>query len=315
MEAENLKDLFEKGIDIISSPKEYAHIVNMKNNLYRLDTINRILLYVQNDNAFDVRTALEWSSLNRDIRKGQKPAYMILPSYDVKYIDNETGETIKDSDLSPDELVRAIEYGIVKRDESIQDTEVIPYFDIRQTKSVNNAEYKVDKPSKSSKELLRILCEITGYSIEESEMDYISNSEKAIYISKKAYNELVLTFAEFIIKYYKYKLAENGIVDTSNFSEYEMELLETTLKYSIVTLFGQDIQCSFDIVRYTNKEKIMEILNISNSIIIDIASHMRIGDTSNTNIDAYHSMNITRKAEVLLNIMEANKINKKMKGE
>ena len=66
-------------------------------------------------------------------------------------------------------------------------------------------------------------------------------------------------------------------------------------------------------MRNTSKKRLLDILNINNIIIIDIAEQLDFNNVESNN-DLIHNNLIIKKAEVLLNIMEANNINKIMKG-
>lgn len=313
MKIEQIRELFNDGIDEISNQTGYETVANMRNNLYKLDTINRILLYTQNKDAFDVRTALEWSTCNRDIKSNQKPIYLVVPSYKTKYIDSVSNNEISIDDLNVDELNKALEYGIITKYEEIESTNIESYFDIRQTKPVNNINYTIEKYALSSGKLLMILKNITGYNIEESEIDYCSDNERTVFISKKQYKELAKSVSKMLCNYYIKRLNAEGIVNTSELSDYDKELFETTIRFGISTLFGINYNEDFSAVKHTSKEKIIDILNISNSIIIDVAARLDT-NTGIQNHDAYHNLVITKKAEAILNIMEANSIYKTMKG-
>ena len=314
MKIEQIRELFNNGIDEISNSIGYEAVANMRNNLYKLDTINRILLYTQNKDAFDVRTALEWSTCNRDIRINQKPIYLVVPYYKTKYIDSDSNNEINVDDLNVDELNKALEYGIITKHEDIESTNIESYFDIRQTKPVNNINYSIEKHALSSGKILMILKDITGYSIEESEIDYCSDNERTVFISKKSYKELAKSVSKILCNYYIKRLTAEDIVNTSEFSDYDKELLETTIRFGISTLCGVNYNEDFSAVKHTTKEKIIDIFNISNSIIIDVAARLDT-NTGIKNYDAYHNLVITKKAEAILNIMEANSIYKIMKGE
>lgn len=314
MDTHEIKDIFNKGLDMISNPNDYKNIINMRNNLYRLDTINRILVYAQNKNAFDIKSRAEWSIQCRDIMKRQKPIYLIIPRYKTEYIDSESGEELINSDLSVDELNRALEYGVVIKKESILNTDIETFYDIRQTKSLNGNKYNINKPILSTKKVLELLINITNCSIEESELDYYSNNENKLYISKQSYSSIVNTVSKIIRDYYIKKLSDNNVIDTSEFSEYDNELLNSTIIYSIKTLLCvNNYNDNFDIVRNTSKKRLLDILNINNIIIIDIAEQLDFNNIE-SNSDLIHNNLIIKKAEVLLNIMEANNINKIMKG-
>jgi hypothetical protein len=121
-----------KNMNKILSPTGYKHIINRGNNLIRFDVVNRMLIEMQLQNAYELKTEEEWLIENRKIRNKQKPIYLVMPKYTYEYIECDTGEKLINNDLSVDELKKAIEYNIVEKVEVIDDMYVLPFYDLIQ---------------------------------------------------------------------------------------------------------------------------------------------------------------------------------------
>lgn len=312
MNIEDLKDIFDAGKNALNDPYAYKDIINMKLGMLRIDSINRIIAYKQNNNITDLRTEFEWEILGRSIRKGQKPIYVIMPKNTYKYIDTETGRQLDDGELTIDELNKALEYNIVSRVHTMEGTNVQAVFDIKQTKG-NNSKYKVDKVIVNSSYILDILKNNFDITIELSDDTYYSESRKMLYIKKQTLTELIYTFSNIVIPIYIDSVNKDIGVNTYEYSEYEKEILNNTLIYGIYTLLGKEITLSFDNVRFISKERLIEILNIQYIIVSNIAQLMKF-NTGEKPMSISHSLEIHKKAEAILDIMEANNISKIMKG-
>ena len=96
-------------------------------------------------------------------------------------------------------------------------------------------------------------------------------------------------------------------------SDYDKQLLEDSISYSISTLFGVNINKSFDIVRHTSNDMLTTILNITDNVVFEIVQYLEFNTDSKVE-DAISNISRLRKSEALLNILEANNILNKMKG-
>lgn len=318
MEVKELSELLNKNFNKLFTPNRYKHILNRGNNLIRLDIVNRMLVELQYDNAFDLRTSDEWLLENRGIVKKEKPIYLIIPKYKYEYIDKETGKTIDNKELSIGEINKAIEYNIIERVDTIDNMYTIPVFDIRQTYSLDKSKYNINKPIISSKKLLEIMHNITMCNIEICEDTYYSKSDNILYLKKQPYSELVITISEYLAQYYidndlKKLIDIPQNISYKDLTEYDIDLIKQSLIFAIVTLLGGKIDINFDIINYTTNDKAILILNIVDSMLIEISTKLKFTNTSHI-MDVSSNINMLKKAEALLDIMEANNINKIMKG-
>lgn len=314
METVEISRLFQDNINKVLTPSGYKHIIRRDNNLSRFDILNRILIEIQHPNAYDVRTSEEWLIDNRNVKNKSKGISIMLPVYSYKYIDTETGKEIDTNDLTLDELNAAIQHNVVHRQDSLETTCVKQLYDIRQTISLDNSKYEVSKPMIKSSSIISMFQIITGCTVEHGDVTYYSKSKNILTVSKQKYTELAASLVDALVEFL-IKTAINDVCNNKDieFSEYDIDLIKYTLQYSLDTLLRDNRDCEFDIVRHTNTDKILLILNIVDSIVSGISENIEYKN-SNINRDAVSSIETLKKAEALLNMMEANNINKIMKG-
>lgn len=314
METVEISKLFQDNINKVLTPNGYKHIIRRDNNLSRFDILNRILIEIQYSNAYDVRTSEEWLIDNRSVKTNSKGISIMLPVYSSKYIDAETGEEININDLTLDELNAAIQHNVVLRKDSLETTCIKQLYDIRQTISLDNSKYTVSKPIIKSSSIINMFQAVTGCTVEYGDMTYYSKSKNILTVSKQKYTDLATNLVDILVDFY-IKTAINNVCsnDDIDFSEYDIDLIKYTLQYSLDTLLRDNRDCEFDIVRHTSTDKLLLILNIIDSIISGISENIEYNN-SNISRDAVSSIETLKKAEALLNIMEANNISKIMKG-
>lgn len=313
-----LTDLIHNNTDKLTSIDGYKAILNRGNNLIRFDVLNRILIYLQLENAFDLKTVEEWGILGRKIRSNQKPIFIAIPKYKTTYIETDTGNSIDTSDLTPDELLKALEYKIIHREDNIDTVCTLPLYDIRQTVSANNIEYNINKPILNASSILQLLSDITGATIEVCDEDYYSVSSNSIFICKKPYKDLATTVSKFLVKYIMNYKIDNILMNTlgiqkNDFSKYEITLLENSIYYAICTLLAAESDVDLSYLQHISYADMVNILNAVDTAILDIIRYMTFTD-NNSDLDAIDNITKLHRAEVILDIMEANSINKVMKG-
>lgn len=314
METAEISKLFQDNINKVLTPSGYKHIIRRDNNLSRFDILNRILIEIQYPNAYDVRTSEEWLIDNRNVKNNSKGISIMLPVYSSKYIDAETGEEININDLTLDELNAAIQHNVVLRKDSLETTCIKQLYDIRQTISLDNSKYAVSKPIIKSSSVISMFQIVTGCTVEYGDITYYSKSKNILTVSKQKYIELAVSLVDILVDFY-IKTAINDVCNNNDidFSEYDVDLIKYTLQYSFDTLLRDNRDCEFDIVRHTSTNKLLLILNIVDSIVSGIAENIEYKN-SDISRDAVSSIETLKKAEALLNIMEANNISKIMKG-
>lgn len=312
METVDIAKLFQDNINKILTPNGYKHIIKRDNNLSRFDIINRILIEIQCPDAYDIRTAEEWIIDNRNVKNENNGINIILPVYSHKYIDSETGNEINSNDLTLDELNAAVRHGVIHREDALETTCIKKLYDIRQTVSLDESKYTVVKPVIKSSNLIKLFRDITGATVVYGDITYYSKSKNELTVSNQRYTELASVLIDVLVEYYM-KTYIKLLYSTSDFSEYDMDLLKYTLQYSLDSLLRSGRDCSFDIVRHTSTDKILLILTIVDSLLSDIGEYMTYSRDLISK-DISKSIEVLKKAEALLDIMEANNISKLMKG-
>jgi hypothetical protein len=320
MKSEELYTLLVNNINNILTPENYKNIINKNNNLSRYDILNRLLIEIQYPGAYDVRTEDEWVLDNRCIKSKAKPINIMCPVYKHQYIDTKTNEPIKDDDLSIDEISQALKYGIIRRDDNINDVSVACVYDIRETKSAVDDKYEILKLKLGYQILLYVATNILKCAVVQSDTNSYSKENKKLFIMKQDYNSMATFVAKIITEHYKDDLVKDAIKSynpdiINDMTEYDNELLINTIQYTIETIFGLESDIKFDIVTHTNSERVLDILIIADSITSELNKYLVYNkDNNSTNVDMTYKIEIMKRAEMLLDIMEANKIHKKMKG-
>lgn len=309
MNIKEITALVNDGISKLTDTEYTKKILNRKNNLFRYDLTNRIAILMQNDKAYDLRTYDEWKSLGRKVRKKQKPIFIMIPNQKFQYIDTENGEVINDNDLTIDEFNKALEYKLIKRVETTDNFINKAVYDVRQTKANGESKYTIPKPVLTSTNIVDTFIKITGASIEICDTNYYSVSDNILYLEKDNYRNLAATLAKIITQYEINNIKNND--KYAALSDDAKEQLENAILFSLSTLFNCDIQSELD-TSHLNTENILKILEIVDIIIEVVIQKMEFN--INESIDAVQDLMRFRKAEALLDIMEANTINKTMKG-
>lgn len=318
MEYTEVSKLFTDNIGSVLTPSGYRSIIRRDNNLLRFDMLNRILIEIQYPGAFDVRTTEEWIIDNRTIKNKSKGINIVIPIYSHVYVDSSNGNNINSDDLTLDELNMAVKYGIVSRKDDLETLAAKQVFDIRQTDTLSNEKYNVAKPVIKSSSLLKLTSDLLGCKIESSDITYYSKSTNTLTVSKQNYKELAITISDILTDYYMKNIITDMVKSYNeeiynDMSEYDFDLIRATLQYGMDTLFRNDRDADFDVVRHTNIDKLLLILNITDSIMYRITEEVEFtNDTVKKDITT--SVDTLKRAEALLDIMEANSISKMMKG-
>lgn len=309
MNAKELTALVNDGISKLTATEYTKKILNRQNNLFKYDLANRVAILMQNDKAYDLRTYDEWISLGRKVRKKQKPIFIMIPNQKFQYIDTENGEVISNKDLTVDEFNKALEYKLIERVETTDTFLCKSVYDIKQTKANGNRKYIIPKPILTSANILDAFIQITGAKIELCDTNYYSLSDNVIYLEKDNYGNLAATLAKMITHYELTKAKDD--TEYAYLSDDAKEQLENAILFSISTLFNCKIQSELD-TSHLDNENIIRMIGIVDNIIEIIIKKMKF--TVDGGTDAIQDLIRFRKAEALLDIMEANNINKTMKG-
>lgn len=303
---EEMSKIVIDSIDNELSSEMYHKLLRRDNCLISFDVINRLLIQSKCSSAYDVKTESEWNIVGRELNKKATPINIVVPKYKYRYIDNLKGKALKKNDLSSNEIIKALEYGIITKDISIEDISIEKVYDIRDTHSINNSEYKFCKPVLSKKSLIGLYSNITNCKLEISDKCYYDKTKNTLYISNVCYTELARFLSNLIVEHYLI-----GILNSKDIYEHR-DLIIESFRYSLNSLIGiQDSNKKIDGLDKLNKFKLIYTLSIVDEAICSIINLMRFDGTCSIK-DAYSSINNNNKAEIILNIMESNLVSKKL---
>ena len=293
----------------MQDPVTYKNVLNRGNNLLGYDIINRMLIEFQYSNAVDVKTANGWREENREIKDGAKGIDILIPIYKVRYIDTETGEALKDNDLNVNEIEKALDIGLIQKENYIDALYTERVYDIKQTKNNSSSKYEMNSPVLTVSNILKWFIDITGCKVENCDTTYYSHSGNILYLSSIQYAELANNISQILTKYIVANVLKNKYYDT--LEKYEKELIEQSMQYSLSTLLGGNYEVSFQIIRSMHYSKLIMIANIIDCALFDIISKLKF-KKANYSLDVSSSIERLNKAETLLDIMEANSMHKQL---
>lgn len=326
MTHEEFTDELNKCIVNLINPKVFIEIIRKDNNLARFDIMNKIAICTMNNGEqfYDLKTAEEWKIHNRSIIDTKKRIYITVPKYDTSYIDCETLEKVNINEFSQDEFIKALELNIIKKEQRINNIDVETVYDIRNTTAIDKTlEYKVTKPKISLDVLIDIMKQYINLEVIPGEDEtYYSKSSNKLFLAKNTYEnmvkELVVILVDNIIENKLKGYIRSYLSNTEKtLNKFETELLKEALKYSIGTIFKvtDESELLFELRKnyVSDYEDILDILIICDAITYDISAFLVYNDNSLLT-NAINNIELIRKSDILLSILQANSILNKMKG-
>lgn len=313
-------ELLENTDSIMSESSRIKNVLRLNNNLFGFEVINRLLIelqYNKSEYAFELKSKQEWEIEGRQVIDEQEPIYITVPVYKTSYMDIDTGLEITEEDkLTHDELVKAIELGLVSRVEDMNSMSVMPVYDIRQTLSIT-PNYKVKHFELSSSRLLDLTSNLMGCSIQIGNDYKYSKENHVLIVRKDTYINIANALSSILAKYMinnKLKSILIGTKESSDcsISNEDLNFIYKGLTFSINTLFNGNIDIDLEIKENINANKFIYMLNLIYCLISDVVASVINNDT-HSNVpctDYITSISRIQKAEAILAIMEANDINK-----
>lgn len=306
---DGLKQLLEYNLNDLLYSDKYKVVLSRHNNLIGYDVLNRMAIACQNTKAVVLKTEEEWELEGRAIAIGAKPVYVFNPLYDIEYVDTSTGETLVHTDLTAEEKILAMQFGMVEKHSNINEVAVIKTYELYDTCSVNGDEYKVNKPFMSMRELVesfkKVTCaralstsEETHYNVETNIL-YVNESES---YTKFVYN-ISLIWAQWLIENRLKK--NNGMtydISIDDFSDKEYELLFNSLTYAISSMFGGKFSIDIRKNKGIQADKIISILCIVDMLMLDViyGTEFKVDNSKESAIDKAYRL---KKTNIILNSM------------
>lgn len=316
---EQLLECIDKNIVGIMNPKEYRKVISRANLLFGFSTINKILIKIQNADAFDVRTPIEWKLANRDLKQNASKILISSQNKKVSYFDTQKNEKIAISslDLTPDELKQAIDNNLITRKIELGDSELNAVYDVRSTVSTDGTKYKLNRPRANTSNLLLTLSKFLKMKVKLDDTTHISSLYNTYYIKNEPFENMVVSIArlitdEIINNRLKDIMKSNNIILDIH-DENVIMLLRESLIYSICSMFKVEYKCDFFTYYYIKNNGVLSII-----MLIDI-----IGNEINKltdyilpigNVGSASSIDKIKRSEDILGMITAFDIMNKMKG-
>lgn len=309
----------DRDIQKLVNTKDYRKIISRNNLLFGFDTLNKILIKVQNIDAFDVRTQTEWQIAGREVKQGVNEILIALPDKQVRYFDAIANKEIDiaDTDLTPDELQQAIDNKIIDRRLESGTPKVIAVYDVRNTYSTDGGTYKLNRPKANTNNLLTTLGKFLGMQVKLDNKTYISSLSKTCFIKNEPFSDMVVNVAKLItdeiITHRLTEIMKKHSIKLNVKDENVMRLLSESLIYSICTMFKVEYKCDFFTYYYLKDNSVLSII-----MIVDIVGNKLNSLTQYIlpigAVGSVDSIDKIKRGEELWGMITAYDIMNKMKG-
>lgn len=315
MNIEDMSMIIKDEQDSLNNIDKYKKLFCMNNYLDKYDILCRMLILHQYEDAFDVKSKLQWNTLNREVVKDARKIYVLCPIKENVYKYSDSGEVLKHNALTSIEISNAIKIGMIKKEVDILGFSIDCLYDVRDTKPINgsNSSYENNSIPKVHRllELTEYILNVTINKINGDRIQYFKNSRQ-IFIPKTTYKELVSSLVNIIVDNI---LSDNEQCNLKIYTKdiilENIKLVKETMKYSLNTKFGCDYTIDIkDIISELDNELLLSLVIEIDSIITSIISCIPLDYDKNK---AYnYSSELMKKAENLLDIMEANLMAKEL---
>lgn len=319
VQIEQLIANIDRDMQKLVNTKDYRKVISRNNLLFGFDTLNKILIKIQNIDAFDVRTQTEWQIAGREVKQGANEILIALPDKQVKYFDAITNKEIDISgtDLTPDELRQAIENKLIDRRLENKESKVIAVYDVRNTYSTDGGTYKLNRPKANINNLLTTLGRFLDMQVKLDTKTYISSLSNTCFIKNEPFSDMVVNVAKLItdeiLTHRLVEIMKKHNIKLNVKDENVMRLLSESLIYSICTMFKVEYKCDFFTYYYLKDNSVLSII-----MIVDIVGNKLNSLTQYIlpigAIGSVDSIDRVKRGEELWGMITAYDIMSKMKG-
>lgn len=301
---EKLEELVLLNIENIfnNSLREY-----MKYNYENINTtMNRLLIFIQDKQATEVDTKENWIAKGRQVKHGALGIRIIIEKEKTKY----RTDNIDLMGITAEEINKAIEFGIIEQ-EVIQDNVVGSVYDIRDTIIIDNETYE-DYLSNIKRKTLKVsslteYIKIEGNLPNKETIESIERSLNGQDINNIDLEIKIIKMIDIIANTEILKLKSLGVTDNS--------LLDIIDKHLVVTLRhlykidSSDVKIGLGDIKI-NIEDMLNIVDYVNQVY-NLIIKINYGEQL---IDLSSQLDIEKRAERLLKVMEANIAYRRMKN-
>lgn len=302
-------EIINRSIDTLSTLgiDDIEKILNKCNNLGRYDSINRLIIYSQMKNAFDLRTEQEWFEMGMKIKPKQSPIFIVYTDAKYKYFDSLTGEEFINRDMNPEEFKAALKYGIITRKMHDNKLKIGEVFDISQTYCDNKSDYETPTPIVSISSILSFIEKSFNIRTEKSDESYFSKNNKVLYICEDTFENNYDKLISVIID----NTDIRGILNKFNVSltDNNIEFVKNAVRLSLRSIITQE-KFNDDIDIY--EDELLGLISAVDAIVFPVMSIFDIKGSYCSDIDS-HKIEINNKAELIANLYESCKMRNKIK--
>ena len=318
MKIDELQSLF---VNNIQSLYKYnmSEFLTRKQGTVSLDFTNRLLVFIQDRAAMDVKSEYKWLIYGRKLKDNAYGINIIVPKYKITYTDKDTGEPISSIDLTPSEFNKAFKLGVIQKHKEVISYELDLLYDIRDTVIYDEGQYGKYINNLANKEIK--ISNILSF-MEDALYINVVNGEKTEYTN----GNVVIGSEDVQDKVSKLiGILSNILSNQSHILEVtglEREFIGKAIEYSLKTYNKISVNNKDEIDKLSNEvynqlslneedtDKLIDIMNIIETYVnsvIDLSINQ-----FETSVEKEFIIN--KKATRLLNILEANQVIKHMKG-
>jgi hypothetical protein len=295
-------------------------------DIHGYNFINRILIYIQNKYATALKGEAGWQTIGRVVKSKNSPIWVLDNILKVEYIDPKTNEVITDLDLNISEVDEAVKVGVIKKEVNIEGIRIIPVFNIKDTELFDAYSYKEYRTQEKEKRELKI-SELLKIAKKDFDITCVKTQRKSyfknnkLYIGVDGYTGKVEAITEAI--YSKVGLESN--IESFK-SDYDVDDNKLNIIMSVCKAIFVESVKSYCLIDYNVERtsfKIVEELDFSNndilqcfmqaaSYIYDVIEELICLLNPTNRVISESSL---RKAEELLNILEAHEALSRLRGD
>ena len=318
MKIDELQSLF---VNNIQSLYKYnmSEFLTRKQGTVSLDFTNRLLVFIQDRAAMDVKSEYKWLIYGRKLKDNAYGINIIVPKYKITYTDKDTGEPISSIDLTPSEFNKAFKLGVIQKHKEVISYELDLLYEIRDTVIYDEGQYGKYINNLANKEIK--ISNILSF-MEDALYINVVNGEKTEYTN----GNVVIGSEDVQDKVSKLiGILSNILSNQSHILEVtglEREFIGKAIEYSLKTYNKISVTNKDEIDKLSNEvynqlslnaedtDKLIDIMNIIETYVnsvIDLSINQ-----FETSVEKEFIIN--KKATRLLNILEANQVIKHMKG-
>lgn len=310
MTVSELQEIYADNLYKVFDRERFRHLADHSSNIQNYSFINRLLIYIQNSSATNVNTDDYWQIRGRLVKNEAKPIYILDVVQNTRYIDCETGEEVGQSELTPFELKKAIDIGMISKEVDIVELKCGTIYDIADTEEIEaKQEQTKDSNIETRKFKLSALLNLSksmGLVVEKSENNETSFeiNTNTLRIGSDSIEDKVTIIVEALIRN-----LISSTTSTLDIFDSDLELVIWYACYSVLTYFGIETTISLENMSLSEdddrQDSIVTLLEVTEQFIQEYIFKAEDKDNPSDGIRSI-SNEKAKRAATLLSILEAN---------